>query len=449
MSTLATSRSQVQRIAIMVPLFVGMAWMLGAFVGSRDVETLRASVILSVLVVASLVIFLAAARHEPEGQLLFVTLCVAFAVKLLAMQFRFYTGLLADAYTYDLIGRDISGEILAGSWPDLQRYTGTQVVRLLTGLVYVATGPTFLGISILWTWLGLVGMLFYYKAFATAFPQGHRRLFMLLILLYPSLLLWTSSLSKDALMMLLSGMAIYGLARLQRGMETVGLLLLALGDAGMLAIRPHVAAIFTLAMAASVIVYPFRAGRMTGVVKLGGLLLVAAIAVGVAITASRSVGLERIETEEIQEFISARQSRIAAGGERERAGSNFNPIDTGSPAGLALLIPTVLFRPFPFEAHNFNALVASLEGLGLLGLTIYRWRSVLSALVQAVRNSFLMTTVLYALMLIYLFSAVPNFGIIARQRVQIYPAVLMWVAFLGARERRWMAAEATRMGGRT
>lgn len=446
MSSLAAGRSSLQRVVIIVPLLVALAWLLGSFVGSRDVETLRASVILSVLVVLSMGIFLLAARDEPEGQLLFVTLCVAFGAKLLAMQFRFYTGLLADAYTYDLIGRDISGEILAGGWPSIERYSGTAVLRLLTGLVYVATGPTFLGISILWTWLGLIGLLLYYKAFVTAVPQGNRRLFMFLILLYPSLLLWTSSLSKDAPMMFLSGLAVYGLARLQRGVDLIGLALLAVGDACMLAIRPHIAAIFTLAVAASVVVHPFRAGKLSGVVKLAGLVLVAAIAVGVAITASRSIGLERIETEEIQEFITARQGRFAGGS--ERAGSNFSPIDTGSPLGLALLIPTVLFRPFPFEAHNFNALVASLEGMGLLGLVVYRWRSVLSALIHAMRNSFLMTTALYALMLIYLFSAVPNFGIIARQRAQLFPAVLMWVAYLGTRDRRRMTDAAARTGGR-
>lgn len=234
-------------------------------------------------------------------------------------------------------------------------------------------------------------------------------------------------------MMLLLGMTTYGLARLQRGMDIGGLALLALGDAGMLAVRPHIAAIFTVAAAMSLLVHPFRAGKMSGVLKLVGLVVVTAIAVVVAITASRSVGLERIESEEIQEFIATRQGRQAQSG--ERAGSAFRPIDTGSPLGLAILVPTVLFRPFPFEAHNANALVASLEGLGLLVLIVYRWRSVVAAIMQATRNSFLMTTMLYALMFIYLFSAIANFGIIARQRVQLYPFVLIWVAYLGSRDR--------------
>ena len=63
-----------------------------------------------------------------------------------------------------------------------------------------------------------------------------------------------------------------------------------------------------------------------------------------------------------------------------RGGSAFEQVDPRTPAGAALAIPTVLFRPFPFEAHNLNARIASLEGLALLALMVFRWRSVVAAL---------------------------------------------------------------------
>jgi hypothetical protein len=81
-------------------------------------------------------------------------------------------------------------------------------------------------------------------------------------------------------------------------------------------------------------------------------------------------------------------------------------------------------------------MVTSLESMCLLGLIVYRRRSVMAALTGSPRNSFLMFSVLYALMFIYIFSAITNFGIIARQRVQIFPYLFVWIAYFGGR-RTW------------
>ncbi len=430
MSTLAANRSQIQRLAIVVPVGIALAWLFGTLLATKDMETLRAGVILTVLVFLSLIIFWLAARSEPDGRLLFAVLFLSFAFKLVALYFRFYTGLFADAYVYNNVGQDMADQMAEGRWPMVPHLSGTFFVRILTGIVYLLIGHTFSGISILWAWFGLLGMLLFYKAFTTAFPDGNRRLYMLLVMLYPSMLLWTSALGKDALMMLLSGMAVYGLVRLRRRVDMVGVICLPLGLAGMLAVRPHMAAIFTLALAISMITQPIGAGRMTPFIKILGLIVMLGVALGVAVTASRLVGVERLELEEVEQFIGERQV-----GTGERGGSAFTPIDTGSPLGLALLIPTVLFRPFPFEVHNFNALLASLEGLGLLALVVYRIRSVGTAIVGALRNNYPLFIVVFALEFVYIFSAIANFGIIARQRVQVYPFIFMLIAYLSASPR--------------
>lgn len=437
MTSLAAHRAQWHRLVIIVPLAAGLAWVLGTFMASRDVEALRASVILSLLIVSSLLIFWLAARSDPEGPRLFTLLLVSFALKLLALYYRFSVGFFADAYVYDGNGRVIADLLSSGQWPQMSQYTGTLLVRLLTGIVYFLTGPTFYGISILWTWLGLMGMLFFYKAFVMAFPDGNRRLYMFLVLLYPSLLLWTSSLGKDALMMMFGGMATYGVARLRRRVDVAGLWWFVVGFAGMFGIRPHIGAIYSVALAVS----PLGARNMAPLARIAGITVLGVAAIAIAVVGSRAVGLERLDVEEVQGFIGERQTlppgrvrRVIGAG--ESGSSAFTPVDTSSPMGLALLIPTVLFRPFPWEARNANSLVASLEGMGLLAVILYRFRSVRAALLGATRDSFLLLTVLYALMFIFIFSAINNFGIIARQRVQVYPFVLMWIAYLASRPRK-------------
>ncbi len=439
MTTLAASRSHIQRLAIVLALFVGLAWVLGEFVGSSEVYIMQAVVIVGLLGMLSLVIFWLAARSDPEGPTLFAILFVSFALKLAAAYYRSVSGLFADAYAYYNAGIGIAVQLARGEWPELSRYAGTGLMRLAAGVALFLAGDTFLGVTFLWAWFALIGMLLFYKAFVTAFPEGNRRLYLFLVLLFPSLLLWTGSLGKDAPMMFFGGMAAYGLARSRRALGLAGVGLLVAGIVGMFALRPHMGAALTVAVGASFVIHPVSAGRMIPAVRLTTLVMFGAVAIAVAIVGSRLVGLEGLELGEIQAFIGERQGALT--GQRhvlasgEAGASAFTPVDTRSPVGLAILIPTVLFRPFPWEAHNRNALITSLEGLGLMALVVYRFRSVRAAILGAAQNPFLLTSVLYVLVVIYLFSAFANFGIIARQRVQIFPFVFMWIAYL-AQDRR-------------
>jgi hypothetical protein len=265
-------------------------------------------------------------------------------------------------------------------------------------------------------------MLLFYLAFTTAFPQGNRRLYMLLIFLYPSLLLWTSSLGKDALVIMLLGMAAYGLARLQQRLSLGGLWL-AVGIIGVFWVRPHMAAIFLTALAASMIVFPVRLGYTGPIVRIVGVVVVA-LSVQYVLTSSGYGGFLE-EPEAVFESISRRQWLST------RGGSAFEQVDVRSAAGLVMAVPTILFRPFPWEAHRLTALIASLEGLGLLALLIYRRRSVSAALAATTRSSYLLFIAVYAVLFILIFTALANFGIIARQRASmLFPFLFMWVAYL-------------------
>lgn len=423
-----SARPQVQRALILAPLLAVLALSMGTIVAGNDAELLRATVIFSVLALVSFVVFWVVSRSDPEGSTLYLLLLASFGLKIMAMAFRFNTGLLADSYAYDDVGRRIAEELARGQWPENLGAFGTAFIRLVTGLAYYVLGVTHYGVSTLWSWFGLLGLLFFYLAFRTAFPEGNKRLYMFLIFLYPSTLLWTSSLGKDALMVMFLGMAAYGAARMQHRLEPIGLWWLALGVAGAFMIRPHLASVFMVALGASTLIRPIRAGLLTPIVRLGGLITVGAISIALIGTASGYVGLEGLEAGEVSGFIRASQERSAQGG------SAFEQEDPRTPEGFAMAIPTVLFRPFLWEAHNLNALIASLEGVGLLALMIFRWRSVGAALLATFRNSYMLLVGVFAVLFIIFFSAIGNFGIIVRERAsQLYPFVFMWIAYLGPR----------------
>jgi hypothetical protein len=427
MSMLAARPVQTQRMraAMVLVLILALAWALGVLLSVKDVETARAAVVLSVLAVVSLVVFWAVSRDDPEGPLLFTVLVMSLVLKLGAAYFRFAVGLLADAIVYHKVGQEMAWTLAAGEWPVMDRYWSTGFVRLMTGMIYLVTGPTFYGATILWAWFGLMGMLFFYKAFVLAFPEGNRRLYMALIFLYPSMLLWTSSLGKDALMVLALGMSAYGAARLQRRLDVPALWWSSLGMAGMLMVRPHLVGVWAVALVASLLVRPIRAGLLSPVVRLGALAVVVPAVLALVNTAAGFVKVDSLTPEAVLSFAER------AGQQTEQGGAAFARVNPRSAAGLTFGALTVLFRPFPWEAHTAFALVTALEGAGLLGLVLWRWKSVRDAVRELRGRSFVVLLLAYVGLFVFFFAHMGNFGIVARQRVQVYPFVFMLLAYRG------------------
>ncbi|MDR7522355.1 MAG: hypothetical protein QN168_07830, partial [Armatimonadota bacterium] len=166
------------------PLLLAAALAIAVVLVSNDQETLLAGVIVSALVLVSLVLFWSVSRGDPDGRALLGILWMSFALKIGALVFRFHSGLLRDAWAYDSRGRFIAEQLARGVWPEEFGRLGSDVIRVLTGFAYYTFGVTFNGVSVLWLWFGLLGMLFFYLAFSTAFPGGDRRLYMVLVFLY-------------------------------------------------------------------------------------------------------------------------------------------------------------------------------------------------------------------------------------------------------------------------
>lgn len=108
--------------------------------------------------------------------------------------------------------------------------------------------------------------------------------------------------------------------------------------------------------------------------------------------------------------------------------SEFTPSAITGPTTLPAGFVTVLARPFPWEARNLNSLIAAGEGLVLAGLFVTSWRRLLSLPALALRRPFLIYCATYVLLFVIAFSYIANFGILARQRVQVLPVLLVFLA---------------------
>ena len=91
-----------------------------------------------------------------------------------------------------------------------------------------------------------------------------------------------------------------------------------------------------------------------------------------------------------------------------------------------------MFRPFPWQANNAQALIAAAESGFILVIFVTSWRRIAGALRAVVRTPYVVLCCTYTVLFVYGFSAFSNAGILVRQRVQVLPFVLVlvcWPAF--------------------
>jgi hypothetical protein len=323
-----------------------------------------------------------------------------------------------DAFHYWSVGMQRAADFSVVGWSAFQApFWSTNLINNICGFIMLATGNTLPGLFVLFSLAALWGGYFFYRAFCIAFPAGDRVLYGILALLLPSNLFWSSAIGKDASAQLFIGITAYGFAKICQRLETRSVLTCALGIAGMLALRPHIAAMLAVA-----VTLPLAIGKtFGGWKKLAARMVLVPMLAGISFwvigEAAQFVGVEADDSQSQIETV----NRLTAS--TQTGGSAFN-------SGQSLLVrvaeaPFLMFRPFPWEATGGMAAVAAIEALGLLWFTLKRRRGLLIAL-RRWREPFIGFTLVYSILFSIAFAAATsNFGILVRERIMMAPIFLM------------------------
>lgn len=369
---------------------------------------------------------------------------LALVLKLLAavvrylVAFEVYDG-SADAKTYISEGARYAEQIRQGDIDYVGTSggsDGTHFIRQLTGWIFALTGPTAVGGFLVYSWLGFLGLYGFFRAFRVAVPHGDHRRYAMLVFFLPSLLYWPSSIGKEAWMLLTLGLSAYAVARIMVHRFS-GYLLLVPGLLGAAAVRPHMAALLAAGLPLS---YLLRRSARPSVFSLlakgvGALVILAALTFAVG-AAEERFGVEGQGLTGAEEVIDRTSEQTSQGG------SEFEAERPDSIADVPLAAFTVLFRPLPHEAHNLQALLTSFEGVLLLALFGFSWRRLRGLPRECWRTPYVMFCSTYSLLFMLTFSSFGNFGILVRQRAQLFPLALVVLALPAVHDARRRRAEA-------
>jgi hypothetical protein len=418
-------------LIVLLPLIVGYAALFTWAMQRTSYDVWGALWLAPVLIVISAPVLLRFAKGEPHAWIGHF-LVLALVLKLLFALPRYYMVASVyergDALRYSEVGTTLRTYFLnldfsVAQLGDRGTGTGTRFVEVVTGIVYAITGPSVIGGFMFFSWLSFWGLYFFYRAFRVGIPDGDSKRYALLLFLLPSMLFWPSSIGKEAWMTLVLGMTTYGCVLLlaqRRGASVY----IVLGMAGVLAVRPHMA---LLVVAGLTLGYVLRRGSSQRAVRLSKFRTLVGLALigGITLLAIRQVsaffGIDEFNLDTATDTIEQSGDRTADGGsEFEGGGSSLRD--------LPMNVLTVLFRPFAFEVNNIQALLAALEGTMLLLLFVLSLPRLRTIPRRLRSQPYITYCITYTILFCYLFSSFQNFGILARQRVLVFPVFLALLA---------------------
>ncbi|HEX2699736.1 MAG TPA: hypothetical protein VHM89_05970 [Acidimicrobiales bacterium] len=381
-------------------------------------------VIAPALVGVSVPMLRRAVRREPDptvGRIIVVAFFVKLAVAFLnqAVAFIVYGG-IADASGYHNQGVRYSEAFRSGHFGLAKNgELGRRFINAVTGYLYTITGPSKFGGYLVFAWFGFWGLYLFYRAFVVAVPEGDHRRYAYLVFLLPSLLFWTSAIGKEAWMTLALGTTSMGAALLltrRRG----GLALVAAGLIASGLCRPHIGVLAFIALMAGYLVRrSSTSSRLGPLATLSGLAFLLAIGSVLGSQFAKHFDLASLDASAVQSTLQTAEEQTAGGG------SGFTTAQLPWP----LAVPGILVRPLPVEAHNVQTLASSVEGTGMLVLFVASRKRLKAALRRLLANPYVLLAAVYSLSFLLAFASFRNFGTLARERVQVFPLVLVLFAF--------------------
>jgi hypothetical protein len=345
-----------------------------------------------------------------------------------AILFWFYGG-SGDARRYSHRGREYAEQLWQLDFspfydPTLWvqgRWWGTQFVSFPSGLVVAAIGPSLLAEFIVFSMFAFVGLVGFAVAFRRAHPDIPFTRYARWIWLFPSLWYWPSSVGKDAIVLMGLGLAVAGFVGRRGRIEWF---LMALGVFLVFAIRPQVAAVVILSL---VLAHWLSLGNeWTPRKVVQGLAILACGLAGIRLSMAY-IGVGGFDVEGVQGYMEHTSARAAEGD------SAIDNVEVGL-IGVPLALVNILTRPFLWEAHNPMALLSALEIAALWGIVWYRRRNFMTALRSWRSDRLLQVAVPFILIYaVTLGMLIVNLGIIARQRIFLFPFLFLLLEAVPAR----------------
>lgn len=289
-------------------------------------------------------------------------------------------------------------------------FVGTNFVGYPAALITLLTGDSYRGAWLVYSLFCLVGLFYFAKVFFRAYGRTEYKKYLNILLIYPSLWFWTASISKDSWM-------IFGVAIFMTGMldakKRQNILVMGFGLLWCYMVRPQVAAMLAFAAAGAYFLVSLKELNFKNIMVIigasaGAFYILSVLGVGSGV-------------QDIQQFAEGERNRS------EYGGSVINLVS--GPLAYVLGPVNILLRPFPWEVSGVLQIISFFD-VYFIWFLILKNRAAVFRSIKMIRKDRLIA---FCFVFVFLFSvgaglALSNLGLIARQRIILYP-FMFWVIY--------------------
>jgi len=291
---------------------------------------------------------------------------------------------------------------------------GTSVIILFTALLVRIFSFSLLACFLVFNIFGTIGLLAFDGALRKVIGKNNRLLLKLatLIVFLPSISFWTSSIGKDSVFFMATGLILWAATNIK---NSKNLILFAVFC--MLLIRPHIAALALVALMTSFIFnnsFSLKIRLLCGISSF-------IVAMPLFPLLFLYVGFESvIGIEGVSEYIEKRQGYNMGGG---------SSIDISS-MSFPMQLFTLMFRPHIFEAGTILALLAAIDNTIILLIFIFgsvayfKKKQNEKILNYPCREDRIFMWIFVSLTWVVLALTTPNLGIAIRQKWMFAPVLI-------------------------
>lgn len=338
--------------------------------------------------------------------------CFVTLVVMLPYEQRYYG---ADCWTYFQLAHRGLDDFLA------RALSGGSELIVVLGALYLKIGPdSYHAMKVSFSLIGLLGVYGFYRA--VEILLGRRSLWAFWVLmLYPSVLFWSSILGKDPIVLAAIALHVWGLIGIARRGGHIHLAAILSGIALASAVRIWMGPILILPC---LLVLWVRVRHI-------GWRVVAIGTIAAALTVVGPATIDRLQLDKASDFLGATRS-MTSGWDRANSALRFDA-EINSFGDLLLFTPQSMFaayfRPLPGDVANAFGWLAGFENLGLLGVCL--WSVLRLKLVYFSNHLFLWAVALLLTWgLAYSLVAYKDLGTAVRFKLQILPVLLGLIGFL-------------------
>ncbi len=349
-------------------------------------------------------------NHKKILVLLWIARCAMTLGFLLLVEYN-YRVMDAMHYFHSSRGEWAAWEGVAG--------VGTQRITMLTWFHQQILPDAYHAAKVSFSMIGFIAVYILYRALMLFLERDDTR-YLYLIGLFPSILLWSSPIGKDAVVLMGIALYAYGVIGQYRRGSFWYIALIVIGISLAAYIRPWMPLIMVAPLAT------FLISSFQGIFAR----VILTVLFVISLVFSFNLFADRFRIENTQDFgnrVNSYQASLADGGSGQNLGLDFT--DTGEAIGfLPYGMFSALFRPLPGEVLNPFGLLSGLENAALLvmlALAIKRSR------LRDVWNPVIRWMILYVLLWAAMYGFVSfNLGTIVRYKLQMMPFLVFLLLYL-------------------